>query len=76
MDSRLVDSICSQIYKRFPEVSGSRPKIQEQPGMGGGVNYLLIFKGSGTTSDGKRISRVVRVVASDRGKIVKVTTSR
>jgi hypothetical protein len=73
MDAQTVQKISEQIYKKFPEVSGSRPKVQSQGSEG---NSLLIFKGSAATADGKRIERTVRVVASDRGKIVKVTTSR
>jgi hypothetical protein len=73
MDTQIVQKISAQIYKKFPEVAGSHPKVQAQ---GSESSYLLIFKGSGTTADGKRIERTVRVVASDRGKIIKVTTSR
>lgn len=76
MDGHLVDLICNQIYRRFPEVDGARPRVQSQPGNGSSQNYLLIFKGSATTADGKKMPRVVRVVADERGKIVKVTTSR
>jgi hypothetical protein len=72
MDSKIVEKISGQIYSRFPEVSGSRPSVQSQAE----DTYLLIFKGAGTTADGKRIQRTVRVVASGSGKIIKVTTSR
>jgi hypothetical protein len=76
MDNRIVENICSQIYKRFPEVDGAVPKIIPQPVQGSHANYLFTFKGSGTTEDGKSIQRLVRVVASEKGKIIKVTTSR
>lgn len=77
MESKYVDTICSQIYRRFPEVDGARPKVQAQAPAGSEtVNYLLTFKGSGKTEDGRSISRIVRVVASERGKILKITTSR
>jgi hypothetical protein len=80
MDNKHLDSICKQIYKRFPELSGSRPKVQAQKLNTGDSEvpsqYLLIFQGARTTADGKSINRIVRVVASDQGKILKVTTSR
>lgn len=72
MDAKTVDKISGQVYSKFPEVSGSRPSVQEQTA----DTFLLIFKGSGTTADGKHINRSVRVVASASGKIIKITTSR
>ncbi len=72
MDSKLVEKISGQIYRQFPEVSGAHPSVQAQ----GEDTFLLVFKGSGTTADGKRIPRTVRVVASGSGKVIKVTTSR
>jgi hypothetical protein len=65
-------SICEQVYRRFPEISGVQPRVQEQ----GVDQLLLVFHGSARTADGKSISRTVRVVVSPAGKIVKMTTSR
>jgi hypothetical protein len=80
MDDKHLDSICKQIYKRFPEVSGSLPKIQSQKSpLGSGdaaSQYLLVFQGNRAAADGKSIHRIVRVVASEQGRILKVTTSR
>lgn len=81
MDAKLINSISSQIYRRFPEVSGSEPKVQRQSGSATKGNsdsatYLLTYHGKATTSDGKSIARTVRVVVDSRGKILKVTTSR
>ncbi len=81
MDSKTIDAVCKQIYSRFPEVDGCAPKIQPQDaGQAGGSqgtsNHLFIFTGKSKTADGKSITRTVRVVVSDRGKILKTTTSR
>jgi hypothetical protein len=81
MDSKMIDTVCKQVYSRFPEVNGCAPKIQAQkPGPAGeskgSANYLFVFNGKGTTADGKSISRTVRVVVTERGKIIKMTTSR
>ncbi len=77
MDPRVVEKVCAQIYNKFPEVAGSRPKIQAQSSEAAGTaHYLLIFHGSGTTADGKKIARTVRVVCTERGKVIKITTSR
>lgn len=72
MDSRALQTICSRVYQRFPEMQGVRPNVQEYQGS----QLLLIFKGSGKTADGRAIQRTVRVVANPDGKISKMTTSR
>jgi hypothetical protein len=76
MDSKTVNSVCSQIYRRFPEVNGVRPKVQSQASPQAGSTYLLIFKGTATTADGKTLPRIVRATVDEQGKILKVTTSR
>lgn len=75
MDQDILSKVCNQVYSKFPEVNGKKPKIQTQD-KADGVNYLVIFSGSGKTANGSVISRVVRVVVSDTGKIIKMTTSR
>ena len=75
MDTDILSKICSQIYSKFPEVNGVRPKVQTQ-GKSGDTKYLIIFTGSAKSSSGTVLSRVVRVVASENGKIIKITTSK
>ncbi len=77
MDSKILSVVCTQIYRRFPEIDGIRPKVQTQalPDQKG-QNYLLVFRGAGVTSDGKSLPRIVRATVDDKGKILKVTTSR
>jgi hypothetical protein len=67
-----IASICEQVYRRFPEVSGTQPRVQEQPK----DQLLLIFHGSAKAADGRSIPRTVRVVIGADGRIVKMTTSR
>lgn len=76
MDSKALSTVCSQIYRRFPEVDGVKPRVQVQSTTQDGAIHLLIFKGKGTTADGKPIPRIVRATVDDHGKIIKVTTSR
>lgn len=73
MEANILDKVCEQVYRKFPDMAGSKPKVQAQPDTS---NYLITFKGSATTADGKKIQRVVRVVATDKGKILKFSTSR
>ncbi len=79
MDPKSIDSVCKQIYRRFPDLAGSKPKVTAQKLAGESApssNYLFVFKGQGTTQTGQAISRIVRAVVSKEGKIIKVTTSR
>jgi len=84
MEAKVLKSVTSQVYKRFPEFAGCKPKVRQrnsaQPkSASNSSTYLLTFQSSArvTTSSGsKQIPRWVRVVVSDKGKILKVTTSR
>jgi hypothetical protein len=75
-----IDTISRQIYRQFPEVKNTAPVVQDQPGakaLGAGSDrYLLTFRGRGQGPGGQAINRIVRVVADDRGKVIKVSTSR
>lgn len=81
MDPKYIQSISKQVYKRFPDLEGSRPKVQTQTGpqaksLPASPKYLLTYKGKSHSPDGKTISRLVRVIADATGKILKITTSR
>ena len=80
LSSSQIDSISRQIYRQFPEIKDSRPTVQDQPGAksAGAAErrYLLMFSGRGQGPGGKTIQRIVRVVADERGKVIKVSTSR
>ena len=72
MDSKIVEKISEQVYRKFPEVAGAHPSVQAQSE----DTYLLVFKGSAKTADGMKIERTIRVVAASNGKVIKMTTSR
>ncbi len=74
-----IDTIARQVYSQFPELNGARPVVQAQAGAktAGSLNrFVLIFKGAGRSPAGQSIPRIVRVVADDRGRVVKISTSR
>ena len=76
-----IDGISRQIYRQFPEIRDARPMVQNQAGAksaghSGSDQYVLTFQGSGQGPGGRTINRIVRVVADDRGKVLKVSTSR
>jgi hypothetical protein len=72
MNEQVLNSICAQMYRRFPEIAGSTPKVHPRPG----DEVLLVFSGAGRTADGRSMGQTVRVVANASGKIIKVTSSR
>ena len=79
MGSRLsksqVDAICKEVYKRFPELRGTRPQVKAQ-GANGSDRYLLLFKSRVTLDDGASLPVAVRAVADSNGRIVKLSSSR
>lgn len=79
MDSKTIAGIKQQVYRQFPEVAGAEPSVKAQAGAkspGGSPTYLITFKGRVAQPSGLAFSRMVRVVANDQGRILKVTTSR
>jgi hypothetical protein len=83
MEPKFVKSISEYVYRKFPEMAGKKPRIRKQPngqaktGERAAVStYLLTFRGKGEGPGGVVIPRWVRVVANNRGKILKVSTSR
>jgi hypothetical protein len=79
MDEKLIKNISNQVYRRFPELKDSKPKVRKQSKTATGptsTTYLLTFSGKATTANGKSIPRYVRVVADTNGKILKMSTSR
>ncbi|PKO13905.1 MAG: hypothetical protein CVU39_16995 [Chloroflexi bacterium HGW-Chloroflexi-10] len=67
-----VNEIFQKVYQKFPEVAGKKPTQRAQPD----GNILYIFKGEVRTENGAIIPRIVRVIVNDKGKILKMTTSR
>ena len=72
MEEKALSQVCQSVYRKFPELKGVKPSVKSQEG----GNSALVFKGSVKTEDGKNLARIVRVTASDSGKILKLSTSR
>ncbi len=84
MDPKLILQISKIVYKRFPEVEGKKPRVRKQAQTNGArpkkkadsQTYLLTFQGQGQGPGGRKIPRLIRVVANSNGKIIKMSTSR
>jgi hypothetical protein len=83
MDPKTIQKIATQVYRQFPEIAGVQPKVRQRPAsgksttqLGSSETYLLTFEGKASLGSGKSMSRLVRVVATTQGKIIKISTSR
>ena len=79
MDDKQLKSISSKVSRKFPEVAGAKPQVKRQftqKSKASPATYLITYRGVSKTADGKAITRIVRVTASDYGKIIKMSTSR
>lgn len=71
MDNPSLNSINQVVYQRFPELRGIKPRIQKQE-----KNTLLTYQAKLALPDERTINRSVRVVISERGEIIKISSSR
>lgn len=81
LTSSQLNAIAEQVYRKFPELKGTRPVVQSRNTPGAkspeaSANYLVTFKGSGQAAGRQTIQRVVRVTADVRGNVIKISTSR
>ncbi|MDT8896870.1 MAG: hypothetical protein ACPLUL_01385 [Thermanaerothrix sp.] len=72
MDAQTLHKVCRQIYNRFPQVEGQKPKIKPQTE----EIFLLIFESRATSADGKSHHQIVRATVTKNGKILKTSLSR
>lgn len=81
LDHRHINEITKHVYKRFPEMQGSRPVVQVQNGTPARMpvkepNFVITYHATARSAKGNAIQRHVRVVTDARGKIIRMTTSR
>jgi len=86
LDAKTLTAIAKQVQAQFPEVAGCKPNVRVQhppqaknPSPTQEHNpplYLVTFRGTAASPEGKSIPRLVRVVVNAAGKIIKITTSR
>jgi hypothetical protein len=81
LDQDSIKTISKQIYRRFPEMDGCKPIVQEQstPRPKSFISeptFVITYQKIARSQMGKTIPRRVRVVADLSGKILRVSTSR
>jgi hypothetical protein len=76
MDPHTLNDVITQIHRRFPEMTGVRPKVQAQRAGQANGTYLLIFQNHVRVAGEQSLPRALRVVVNEEGKILKISTSR
>lgn len=74
MDTKLLTTINQQVYRKFPDVKGVPPRIQQSSVSKSG--FLLIYRTRAMTPTQMSFDRIVRVLVDESGKIIKMSTSR
>ncbi|HUS85247.1 MAG TPA: hypothetical protein VMX56_08870 [Anaerolineales bacterium] len=76
MDQATIQKLTRAVGKKFPEMNRAKPSVRKQSSAKGNVQFLLTYKGKAELPGGRKISRIVRVVADERGRIIKMSTSK
>jgi hypothetical protein len=76
MDSKIIQKISSRVFRQFPEVAGTTPKLRALTSTQSSPGYVLTYQAKVSAATGKSLSRFVRVTVDENGKIIKITTSR
>ncbi|GMR10931.1 MAG: hypothetical protein BMS9Abin28_1755 [Anaerolineae bacterium] len=72
MKKEAVEKITRTVVRQFPEMDGVRPAVKSEEGL----RYLVTFKGTAELPNGKSMKRIVRVVADEKGDVIRMSTSR
>ncbi len=81
MDTKYIKKITHSVIKQFPEMKGHPPRVERNNGYQAkststSSTFLLTYSAVATNPNGQKIPRRVRVVASAKGHILKISTSR
>ena len=81
MDEKTIKAITLKVSRKFPEVGRVKPKVKkyippsDQKNATRG-NFLLLYKTHVAGPGGRAIPRVVRVISTPEGRILKMSTSK
>jgi hypothetical protein len=70
LEHSAIEKITQRVCREYPEMRCVRPSVSES-----NDRFTLIYKTTAQTPAGP-ISRVVRVVADKRGKVLRLSTSK
>lgn len=76
MDESSVEKVSRKVRRQFPEMKGISPTVRKCSPSGGKIKFELTYKGKVELPGGRELRRVVRVVADEKGKIIRMSTSK
>jgi len=77
MDNSTLVAINQEVYRRFPEIKGVKPRLQKVD-----RNLLLIYQvkvnlpNDRTVNHSVELNRNIRVVLNEQNEIIKISSSR
>ena len=79
-----VKSISATVYRKFPELTGVIPSVNKQSipntkkssKTNHTYSYLLTYKSVVSMPGGHTMHKIVRVVVNNKGKVLKMTSSK
>jgi hypothetical protein len=76
VNPKVLGRINKRVSRQFPEMAGIEPAVQIQRAPDEDSQFLLTYHGSAELPGGKRLKRIVRVVADAAGHVLRISTSR
>jgi hypothetical protein len=77
MDKGTLEQVSRHVAKKFPEMAGVRPTIRRQGNSSSDdACFVLTYKGKAELPGGRKMSRIVRVVANESGRVIRMSTSK
>jgi len=73
--AKTIDKISNEVYRKYPDLKGVKPKVTPREGVKSS-DTLLVYQKKVSGPGGKSINRIVRAVADESGKIKKISTSK
>ena len=72
MEKEALDNVNQTVYSQFPYLQGVEPEVSAMEN----EQFLLIYKGSGTTADGHSLPISLRVISDKDGSGLRFSSSR
>jgi hypothetical protein len=76
MEKSLISKLTRSVTRKYPEMASSKPSVRKQSKPGGGIQFLLTYKGKARLPGGRTMSRIVRVVADENGRLIRMSSSK
>jgi len=77
MDKEAIEKVNQKVSRQFPEMRSVHPNVRsETRSSDSKPRFSLTYKGKVDLPNGRMISRIVRVVADENGKVLRMSTSK